>query len=646
MAIINVKRMSVLALQKDKEEILRILQKLGNVEVVNLKEEMSNEDWTEVFGEVKEQQKSRDGIENKLNDIRFCLDFLSNYDKSKKPLFAEKPVYSEEEMKKAAEAESVSKTIETCRVLESRLNSLKSEKMKLHNTITALLPWQELDVDIQDINDTEKAAVQVGSFPTKNLEMVNKLLKEKAPESSLQQVSVERELTNVLLAYHKDRNNEVSEILKDFGWSKVELPKLQGSPRECIKKAEKRISEIETEQQQIIEEAKTLLRHKPELEIAYDYYTILKQRKDVFENTGKTNHSFYLEGWVSEQDMETVKSKLEKAVDGISISFRDPKDDEDVPTVVKNPKLVEPYELITELYSMPSRRDIDPNIFMAPFFFVFFGMMVSDAGYGIVMAVLAAVAMKMIKPKGMAKKLFGLIFLGGVSTFIWGAVFGGWFGDLIKLPPIWINPLSDPIRLLIFSFVLGIIQIYTGLFLQAYKNIRDGNTLNAIFDQGFWMVFLAGFILFAFPGMAQVAKTVVIVGAVGLVLTQGRHQKNPIMKVASGVLSLYDVTGYLSDVLSYSRVLALGLATGVIATVINTMGRLIGVNWLGYIFMAILLIGGHLFNIAINALGAYVHSSRLQYVEFFSKFYEGGGRAMLPFKINTKYTNLENGEEI
>jgi V/A-type H+-transporting ATPase subunit I len=208
------------------------------------------------------------------------------------------------------------------------------------------------------------------------------------------------------------------------------------------------------------------------------------------------------------------------------------------------------------------------------------------------------------------------------------------------------NPLDDPIRLLIFSFILGIIQIYTGLCLQAYKNIRDGNTTAALFDQGMWMIFLAGCIMFALPGMAQVAKIVAIAGAIGLVLTQGRHQRNPVLKLGSGILSLYDATGFLSDVLSYSRVLALGLATGVIATVINTMGELIGVNFIGYIFMIILLIGGHLFNIAINALGAYVHSSRLQYVEFFSKFYEGGGRAFQPFKINTKYINLENGEEI
>lgn len=283
---------------------------------------------------------------------------------------------------------------------------------------------------------------------------------------------------------------------------------------------------------------------------------------------------------------------------------------------------------------------------MAPFFFIFFGMMVSDAGYGILLALASFLAIKKIKPKGMAKKLLELLLLGGISTLIWGAIFGGWFGGLIPLPPIWINPIEDPMSLLVFSFILGLIQIYTGLILKAYINIKDGDLLSALFDQGFWLVLLTGCIMFALPGTAQAAKIVAIVGAVGLILTQGRTQKNPIQKLLSGVMSLYDITGYLSDVLSYSRVLALGLATGVIGTVINTMAELVGVNIIGYIAMVLILVIGHVFNIAINALGAYVHSSRLQYVEFFSKFYEGGGRAFNPFRINTRYINLENGEEI
>jgi V/A-type H+-transporting ATPase subunit I len=192
------------------------------------------------------------------------------------------------------------------------------------------------------------------------------------------------------------------------------------------------------------------------------------------------------------------------------------------------------------------------------------------------------------------------------------------------------------------SFGLGLIQIYTGIILSAYKNIRKGKIVDAFMDEGLWLVLLTGLVMMAFPNLAGIAKYVTAAGAIGLVLTQGRSQKNILKKFMSGLLSLYNVTSYLSDVLSYSRLLALGLATGVIATVINTMARMLGVNIFGYIAMLLVLIGGHLFNVAVNALGAYVHSSRLQYIEFFGKFYEGGGKPFQPLRIDTKYVDLED----
>jgi V/A-type H+-transporting ATPase subunit I len=195
---------------------------------------------------------------------------------------------------------------------------------------------------------------------------------------------------------------------------------------------------------------------------------------------------------------------------------------------------------------------------------------------------------------------------------------------------------------LIVSFAFGIIQIYAGLILNAYKNIRDGRTSDALMDQGLWIVFLTGLIMFALPQLKSLAKYVAIIGAIGLLLTQGRSQKGIFKKFTSGLLSLYDVTGYLSDVLSYSRLLALGLATGVIATVINTMAKLVGVNAIGVILMIIIMFGGHVFNLLINVLGAYVHSSRLQYIEFFGKFYDSGGRAFDPLRIKTTFVDFDD----
>ena len=217
--------------------------------------------------------------------------------------------------------------------------------------------------------------------------------------------------------------------------------------------------------------------------------------------------------------------------------------------------------------------------------------------------------------------------------------------DAIK--PLWFNPLNDPMKLLTWSFIFGGIHLAVGMGIQAYKFVKDGKYLDALFDIGFWYVLLLGLVFLLLGGaVATLGKYMAIGGAILLVLTQGRSQQGLIKKLLMGILSLYNVTGFLSDVLSYSRLLALGLATGVIATVVNTMGSLFGFNVLGIIIFVIVFVFGHAFNILINALGAYVHASRLQYVEFFGKFYEGGGKAFDPLKIKTKYIQLENKEAI
>ena len=213
---------------------------------------------------------------------------------------------------------------------------------------------------------------------------------------------------------------------------------------------------------------------------------------------------------------------------------------------------------------------------------------------------------------------------------------------MIRVKPLWINPLDNPLSVLILSFIMGIIQIYTGIILNAYKNIRAGHTADALMDQGLWLVLLTGLLMFVKPELATIGKYMALFGAVGLVLTQGRSQKGILKKLTSGILSLYDITGYLSDVLSYSRLLALGLTTGVIASVINTMAKTVSGSIVGYVAMALIIIGGHVFNLVINVLGAYVHSSRLQYIEFFSKFYDSGGRAFNPLRVKTTYVELED----
>jgi V/A-type H+-transporting ATPase subunit I len=264
-------------------------------------------------------------------------------------------------------------------------------------------------------------------------------------------------------------------------------------------------------------------------------------------------------------------------------------------------------------------------------------MMVTDAAYGILLAAITGYILKKYKPEGGMKKIMGVLFFGGISTFVWGGIFGGWFGDLIKVKPWWFNPLDEPLKMLIFCLLLGVIHLYTGYILQAYQNIRAGNIMDAIYDQVLWLMLLTGLMFLALPPLAVIGKYMAIIGALGTVIFAARSEKNIFKRFTSGVLALYGVSGFLGDVLSYSRLFALCLATGVIAQVFNAMGLMMGSTLIGKIIMVAFLAFAHVFNTALGVLGAYVHTSRLQYVEFFGKFYEGEGKLFNPLRIKTKY---------
>lgn len=300
-------------------------------------------------------------------------------------------------------------------------------------------------------------------------------------------------------------------------------------------------------------------------------------------------------------------------------------------------------------------------------------MMLSDAGYGIILTLgCAFVLLKFKGLEGTMQKMIKMFFWCGLSTTFWGFMFGGFFGDAIAvvsntffgggaaLQPLWFNPIDDPIRLLVFSFALGIIHLFTGLGLQFYQYAREHKIKDAIYDVVFWYMFVGGGIVYLLTmemvtsmmglsftlsaGVGTVAAVVALLGAAGVVFTGGRESRSPVKRFLKGCYSAYNVTGYLSDILSYSRLLALGLATGVIAQVFNQMGSMAGGGVVGAIVFILVFIVGHSLNLGINLLGAYVHTNRLQFVEFFGKFYEGGGRAFAPFAAHTKYYKFK--EEI
>lgn len=645
MAIVKMEKMHLLALKSEQSKLMQTLQKTGIVEVIDIVGDEKEEEKQE-----HKESKIRDEIakelaelETKLSDLKFGIDFLKPYVKSPNPLIYGKPDVKKDELSKILSNESkITESLQGVFDLDKKIAQLKSEESKILNQIDFLTPWQSLDIPLEQLGYTDRTAFVAGIIPRKSKDKLEEKVIESKLPMDIKVIGEKRDDLYALIVYHRGYVEDVQNLFKEFSVTMQDFMGLTGTPDEIIKKSKKRLDDIQKERKDIKSQAQNMNQELFDFEVLYDYYTVERDRKTNTLKLFDTDKSFYLQAWLPMGRKSYITDVISKITDMVYLEFTEPEEDDDIPVLLSNSKLVEPFEVITELYSLPDPRGIDPNPYMAPFYWLFFGIMLSDAGYGIILSLFAAIALLKFKLEGSGKKFVSMFLLCGISTIIWGAIFGGWFGDLIKIKPLWINPLDNPMSVLILSFILGIIQIFTGIILNGYKNIRAGHTADAIMDQGLWLVLLTGLLMFAIQPLAGIAKYFALFGAIGLILTQGRAQKNPIMKLASGVMSLYSVTGYLSDLLSYSRLLALGLTTGVIATVINTMAKTVGGSAIGFVIMILILLGGHVFNILINMLGAYVHSSRLQYIEFFSKFYDSGGRAFDPLRIKTSYVKLED----
>ena len=654
MAVIEMKKVILVGMQDEKEDILKAIQSMGNLEIMGIEEQGEGQDGEETLDMVWEEDLGAMAeAEAQLSKLEFTLELFNRYKPLKRGIFDVKPQVEARELLETLDSrDEILKIADQCRSLEEELSELALRENRLYSTIGQMEPWMSLDIPLDRIEDTLTTRVIAGTVDRgavhRFLDAIDALAEEPI---FVQELGETREDTCFFIVYHKSLEGDVQSILNEFAFNRTSFGGFSGTAQRIVAGSREELREISRSRDDIVGEIIEFTDLRPQLELLYDALLIELDRYRAIQNLEKTHSTFVLKGWVPAEQSDEFVTTLGKEFKDIYIKLQDPDPDEDFPVALDNPPLVSPFEMVTNLYSTPNPRELDPNAAMAPFFAVFFGIMMGDAGYGLIMALGTYWFLRKMKPKDNTKKLVSVIFIGSIFTFIWGAIFGGWFGnagELLGIPPLWFNPSAEPIKMLVFCFAMGVLHIFAGIGVNAYVNIRKGRILDAIFDQGLWYVFYIGLILWLAGGMAgldptfsQVGKIMTIVGAVGLVLTQGRDKDNIFAKFFSGLLSLYDVTGFLSDVLSYSRLFALALTTGVIGTVINQLGIMAGKTWYGWILAAAVLIGGHVFNIAINVLGAFVHTSRLQYIEFYGKFYQGGGRLFKPLGMRTKYRDIK-----
>lgn len=668
MAVLQMQKICICALKRDRKEVLELLQAAG---VMEISQEAAEESGLEKMDTLASRQE----FDRNANIAEQALEALAVYAPEKTSMFSslegkaltEKARFQEI----AGNAGAVLEDARQILALSKQAAEQKAGISKLEARIESLVPWMELGIPLK-CQTTKTTQILVGTVGNQiTLEQLYQSVAERAPEIDgldIEIVGADRDqvcLTAICLKRDADR---LEEALRSVGFARPSQM-MDETPQECVEKLKVRIETLKKETVATEEELRKCGEQRESLKLVSDYYRLRAQKYEVLGSILQSEKTFIVTGFVPKRSAGALEEKLTSKYD-VYFEATEVPEDEEAPVLLSNKGFAASAEGVTASFGLPAKGEMDPTSIMSICYIFLFGLMLSDAAYGFMVFLACFIMLKKFPrmEEGMKKSL-QLFMYSGLSTLFWGVMFGGYFGDAVdvigrvylgkemSIPALWFIPLNNPMKLLLFSMLFGVIHLFLGLALKGYMLLRDGKVTAFIFDVVCWYMLLVGLILMLLPtdlfapiaqmtivfppAVNALAKGLVIVGALGILFMSARDNKNPVLRLALGAYDLYNLTGWLSDVLSYSRLLALGLATGVIASVINQMGSMVGNNVFGIIVFIVVFIFGHLFNLAINLLGAYVHTCRLQYVEFFGKFYEGGGREFRPFRQNTKYVEIK-----
>ncbi len=656
------KRVRIIALNTDRKRILEHLQNSSLVEIQHI--EQPEEGYSRIDTASQLQQFERNS--QLMTQASKILDKVSPEKKSLLDAFRGKREVEPEDIGKIAAGSP--KVIGICGKicdLEKQRADYAAERVRIRTLMAQLEPWSGLDIPMNTA-DTASTAVFIGTFP----KMFDDITLSEALAQEDETLIFDHEiffssvnLTCAVIYAPKTQKEQAENVLRTLGFTRPLNPTSR-TPSEKISRLKKKDDELVKKISQATEGLKKYVKYRAMISDTKDYYMLRSDKYRVISELDESEHTFILYGYIPEEDCDQLEELCLRIADCI-VEFSEPGDD--APVKLKNNKFAEPAESIVTMYSPPSKDDVDPTPILAFFFYFFFGMMFSDAGYGLVMVIATTIALKVFKPDKSMRNNLKLFQYCGIATIFWGLVFGSIFGDapavfyklftgkeitMAQMLP-WpvLDTQKDALTIMILSIGLGLVHVLVGMGCKFYVCMKQKKYAEAFFDTGLWMTMLIGFAVLAagmatLPVLVTVGAGIAIASAVGLVLTQGRAKKGFFGKLIGGVASLYDITSYISDLLSYSRLLALGLTTGVMAQVFNMLSTLMGTNVIGILFMIVIFIAGHLITIGLNALGSYVHTMRLQYVEMFSKFYEGGGRKFEPFAVRCDNFKMKNSNEM
>lgn len=649
MAIVKMKRLRLLGLRSDRERLLRPLQSLGCVDVREPAIDLSDPAWSAL---AKPEGSGLAKAKEQAQLIDAALEVLRKYAPAKDGLLAARPTMTEGQLfddKVYADGLAAAGQVTDG---ERELAACLAEQAKLQSQKASLEPWVPLDVPLETEGDATVSILFCAAPSKVDFATLEASVAQAAEAAQLFPAGSDRELRYFLLICHNSVLTDCTEALRPFGFTRVTLRGWTGTAADNIRLLDNRIAALEREAEE----------HKARLAAQGDKRDLLRlcadratQEIDREENEARlidTDTAYLLEGWLP-ADQEP---KLAQLLGGFACAWETadpaPEDYPEVPVKLKNNVVTRSMNTITEMYSLPAYDGVDANPLMAPFFIVIFGLMMADMAYGLLIMLGTGIFLKKKKPKN--PYFMEMFFWCGISTFIVGALTGGFFGDFIPqllgmmgiqfTMPALFSPMEDTLAIMVGSVALGFVQIITGMAVSVVHKTKKGEFLDALFDEIAWWIILAGLVVWLCGSMLAVLPPVfgtvglgmLIVGFLMLALGGTRKAKG-FGKVTSLVGILYNgVTGFFSDALSYVRIMALMLSGSVIASVFNTLGATTGIV---PVFIVISLLG-NLLNFALCVLGAYVHDLRLQCLEFFGRFYEEGGKPYRPLSVDTKYVDI------
>ena len=556
------------------------------------------------------------------------------------------PQFYTEEQFSADDGDEKTHVIKAVELYE-QLNSVRLQIKQCDDERAALLPFSDLQIDAAEQAGTKYTSLLIGKMPYAAKAKTTRPLDRLCEEYGVEYETFHEEAGQkyfCVSVYRDDAQAFLTEAQQN-GFEQLTLPYKSGTCSQALEENEKKKEQLTFIEASLQSQLQEESGHAGAVELFYDREKARADRSELPAQV--TENTVVLTGWVRSDRVDVVESAVAAATDVYGISFEDPQEGDAVPSVTSDPYVIDQYSTITNSYSPPGKNDIDPNPFMAPWYFMIFGMIIGDVGYGILIGLVLLVIKLIKKPTGDFAKLLNVMMYSSIPAVFWGVMYGSYFGETWH--PVLFSPLDNILGAMILVLIVGVLHMFTGITIKAVMNIKAGRPLDALTDQIAWMTLITGCGLLAIEQTRKVGIIMAIASVAVIIILGGHAKKTVLGKITGGVSSLTGITNYLSDILSYLRIFALALASGLIGMVMNVVANMVAsgipVPVLNRVATVPIYLIGHGLNTALSILGAYVHTGRLQFIEFFSKFYEGNGVYFKPLQRKNKYTQIAQNKK-